>query len=257
MIDKRAKGKRTRNVLLAESVVRSIQVLRKEGTESTFNAIMRYLRSRRILSNHRSLREYLDFLVISGLLSVRMEPTRQPNMRPKQVYSVTHDGPFVEAGEKAMVFHGLNWTLPNTPSVKVRTDLEGVVRGRLQEGRLYASLEDTIVENLASIKGKKGIGLVLSYCAALLATKKVDRSYLMQRAGERGVSQITKELLGEIDYVFASSNPGSEDIKSLYAIRKWSQSIHRRLPPRLPQPNWSLLSEDELVDVVGKQLGVK
>lgn len=242
---------------MAESVVKSIEALGSEGTEPTFNALMAHLKSRRVLSNHRSLRAYLDSLAKSGLLSRRTEPARQPNIRPRQVYSVTRNGPFVEAGERALIFHGLNWALPAESSDKLRTDLEGVVRGRLEGGTLYGSLEDTVVENLARVKGEKRAGLLLSYCAALLATKRFDRAYLMQRARERGVGELMQELLDEIDSLFTSPKPELEDIKSLYAIRRWAQSTHRRTPPRSPSPRWSLLSKDELVDVVGKQLGVK
>lgn len=257
MNDLRSAGKRNRSVLVAESVAKSIEALRNEGTEPTFNALMAYLKFRGIISNHRSLRVYLDYLATSGLLSRSTEPARQPNVRPKQVYSVTNDGPFVEAGEKALTFHGLNWTIPARSSDKLRTDLEGVVRGRIEDGTLYGSLEDTVVGNLTRVKDKKAVALALSYCAALLATKRVDRAYLMRRARERGIGESIQELLDEIDYLFTSPKPELEDIKSLYAIRKWAQSNHRKTPPRAPNPRWSLLSKDELVDVVGKQLGVK
>lgn len=257
MSDKRAESERDRSALVAESVVKSIEALRNEGTEPTFNAVLAFLKSRRILSNHRSLRVYLDSLEKSGLLDEKTKPARQPNVRPKQMYSVTHDGPFVEAGEKAMIFHGLNWTLPNKSSDKLRTDVEGVVRGRLAAGTLYGSLEDTVVENMARTKGKKGFSQVLSYCAALLATKKCDRAYLMQRARGRGVDELIQELLDEIDYLLIAPKPEVEDIKSLYAIRKRFQTAHLRAPSRSPKPQWSLLSSDELVDVMGKQLGLK
>jgi hypothetical protein len=254
---RRTEGRRNKRVLVAESIVKSIEELRREGAESTFNAILTQLRSKGILSNHRSLREYLDYLVTSGLLIVRSKPTRQPNIRSKQMYSVTSEGPSAEAGMKAMAFHGLNWAVPSQSSVEMRTDLEGVVRGRLDGGRLYASVEDTVVDSLARDRGKKGIELVLAYSAALLATKKVDRSYLMRRANERGIDQMMRELLDEIDYVFSSQKPRSEDLKSLFMIRKWHQSNHHYLLPRSRRPDWSLLSEDQLVDVLGKQLGMK
>jgi hypothetical protein len=242
---------------VAEGILKSVESLRNEGTKPTFNAILAYLRSRRTLSNHESLRAYLDSLVLSGLLNVRTEPASQPNIRPRQVYSFTHDGPFVEAGEKALIFHGLNWTLPAKSSVKLKTDVEGVVRGRLEGATLYASLEDTVVENLASINGKAEADRMLSFCAALLATKKFDHAYLMQRARERGVEELMQELLDEIEYLFTSPRAEVEDIKSLYAIRRWFQSVHRITPARSPKPQWSLLSPDELVDVIGKQLGLK
>jgi len=250
-------SKRNRSVIVAESVVKSIESLKNEGNEPTFNAILAYLKSRGILSNHRSLRVYLDSLVNSGLLNVLVEPARQPNVRPREVYSLTHKGPFVEAGEKALIFHGLNWTLPAKSSVKLRTDVEGVVRARLEGGALYGSLEDTVVENLARLKGKGGVDRVLSFSAALLATKNLDHLYLMRRARERRVEELMQELLDEIDYLLTSPQPEVEDIKSLYEIRRLLQSTHRRSPAQPPKPHWSLLSQDELLDVIGKQLGLK
>lgn len=257
MRDKGVKNRRNRNVLVAESAIQSVEALRREGTKPTFNAVLAYLKSRRILSNHRSLRAYLDSLVDSGLLSVWTEPTRQPNVRSRQVYSLTHNGPFVEAGEKALIFHGLNWTVPSKSSVKLRTDVEGVVRGRLEEGTLYGSLEDTVVETLARSKGKAGVGGALSFSAALLATKKFDFEYLMQRARKRGVGELTRELLYEIWYLLTCPKPEVEDLKSLFEMRRLLQSVHRTALVRPPKPRWSLLSPDELVDVIGKQLGLK
>jgi hypothetical protein len=242
---------------VAESVLKFVQSLRNEGTEPTFNEVLAYLKSRGILSNHRSLRAYLDSLVHSGLLNVRTEPASQPNIRPRQVYSFARNGPLVEAGEKALVFHGLNWTLPTKSSTRLKTDMEGVVRGRLEGGTLYASLEDTVVENLARIKGKAEADLVLFFCAALLATKKFDYTYLVQRARNRGVGELVQELLDEIDYLLTSPKAEVEDIKSLYAIRRWFQSAHHITPAKFPKPRWFLFSPDELTDVIGKQLGLK
>ena len=243
--------RRNKNVLVAEGVLEAVQGLRDEGTEPTFGALMANLRSKGVLSNHGSLRQYLDPLTESGLLSVRTETASKPNVRPKQVYSVSDRGPLVEAGEKALLFHGLNWTIPAKSSRKLRTDLEGVVRARLEGGTLYASLEDAVVEALAAV------GRDIPYCAALLATKRFDAAYLMRRARERGVGESAQELLDEIEYLFSSPKPELEDLKSLYAIRRWAKSAHRRSSPRSRDPRWSLLSMDELVDVLGKQLGVK
>lgn len=257
MRDERRVNKRKGNVLVAESILQSVRLLRKEGTEPTFSAILTFLKSRGILANHRSLRTYLDSLVRSGLLSMRAEPASQPNVRPKQVYSLSQSGPFVEAGEKALIFQGLNWTLPTKSSVKLNTDLEGVVRARLEGGVLYGSLEDTIVESLARTRGKAGADLMLSFCASLLATKKLDYAYLLQRARERGVERLIRELLDEIDYLLISPKVEVEDIKSLYVIRRWLQLAHHKTPVQSPKPRWSLFSPDDLVNVIGKQLGLK
>ena len=77
MYDQPVDNKRNKSVVVAKSILSSIQALRKEGTKPTFNAVLAYLGSRRILSNHRSLRAYLDIMVKSGLLSLRKERVKQ------------------------------------------------------------------------------------------------------------------------------------------------------------------------------------
>jgi hypothetical protein len=250
-----AENKRNKSAVVAESVLKSIEALRNEGTEPTFNAILGYLSSRNILSNHRSLRVYLDAMINSEMLTLHKEPARQPNVRPKQVYSLKSDGPFVEAGERAMLFHGLNWTVPSKSSIKLKTDIEGLTRARLVHGTVYASLEDTIVETLAKNKNSERQFLTLNFCAALLATKKFDRDYLIQRAKERNVRETVERLLEEIRYVLYFPKPIVEDIRTLYEIRK--QLANRGLMSTSYNERKFPLSPDEMVDVIGKQLGVK
>ncbi len=250
-----AENKRNKSVVVAESVLKSVEALRKEGTEPTFNAILAYLSSRNILSNHRSLRAYLDTMVKSGLLSLRKEPVKQPNLRPKQVYSLTSNGPFIEAGERAILFHGLNWTVPSRSSIKMKTDIEGLARARIAQGTVYGSLEDTIVETLAKSKNTERMFQTLTFCAAMLATKKFDQGYLMQRAKGRDVEDLVEGLLGEIDYLLDSPKPEVEDIRTLYEIRK-RLANHALISLRLKSRRFPL-SPDEMVDVIGKQLGVK
>jgi hypothetical protein len=248
-------NKRNKSAVVAESVLKSIKALRNEGTKPTFNAILGYLSSRSILSNHRSLRVYLDTLVNSEMLTVRKEHGKQSNVRPKQIYSVKGVGPFVEAGERAMLFHGLNWTVPSKSSIKLKTDIDGLARARIVRGKVYASLEDTIVEALAKNKNTERLYRALTFCAALLATKKFDRDYLMKRSRERSVGEEVERLLEEIDYVLFSPKPIVEDIRTLYAIRK--QLANRGLISASYDEREFPLSPDEMVDIIGKQLGVK
>ena len=218
-------------------------------------AILAYLRSRNILANHRSFRAYLDVMIRSGMLTLQKESTKQPNVRPRHAYSLKSDRPLVEAGEGAMLFHGLNWIIPSKSSIKLKTDFEGLARARIAHGVAYASLEDTIAETLAKSKNTPRLFLTLNFCAALLATKKFDRNYLIERAAQRNVKDKIEILLEELDYVLCSPKPNVEDVRALFEIRKQlanrgpkSSSFHERK---------FLLSPDEMVDVIGKQLGVK
>ncbi len=250
-----AANKRNKSAVVAESVLKSVDALRNEGTEPTFNAILDYLSSRSILSNHRSLRVYLDAMLNSQMLTLKKEPGKQSNVRPKQVYSLKNGGPFVEAGERAMLFHGLNWTVPAKSSIKLKTDVEGLVRARIVHGAVYASLEDTIVGALAKNKNAERLSLTLTFCAALLATKKFDRDYLIKRSRERKVGETVEGLLEEIGYVLYSPKPIVEDVRTLYEIRK--QLANRGLTSGSYNERKFPLSPDEMVDIIGKQLGVK
>jgi hypothetical protein len=247
--------KRNKSILIAESILRSVEALKKEGTEPTFNAVLAYLSSRRMLSNHRSLRAYLDIMVKSGLLSLRKEPVKQPNVRPRQVYSITGSDPLIEAGERAMLFHGLNWTLPSRSSIKTKTDIEGLVRARIEHETVYGSLEDAIVETLAKSKNSQRVFRALTFGAAMLATRKFDHGYLMQRAKGKEVEGLVQGLLDEITYLLDSPKPEVDDIRTLYEIR--NRLVSQRRTSLRPKSRKFPLSADEMVDVIGKQLGVK
>jgi hypothetical protein len=248
-------NKRNKSAAIADRVIKSIETLKDEGIQPTFNNILTYLSSRNVISNHRSVRLYLDAMVYSGLLSVRNEQVKQPNIRARQVYSLRGNGPFVEAGERAMLFHGLNWTVPSRPSIKAKTDIEGLARARIAQRTVYGSLEDTVVEALAKNRNNARLYQMLTFCAALLATKKYDQDYLIRRAKEKSVEHIVEGLLAEINYVLESPKPEVEDIRTLYQIRR--RITHRGSMPTDYKPQRFPLSPDEVVDAIGKQIGVK
>ncbi|MFH0849095.1 MAG: hypothetical protein V1857_06300 [archaeon] len=194
-------------------------------------------------------------MVKSGLLSLRKEPVKQPNVRPKQVYSLAGSSPLIEAGEKAMLFHGLNWAVPSKSSITLKTDIEGLVRARITPTAVYSSLEDAIVETLAKSKNSQRVFRALTFCAAMLATKKFYHGYLMKRAKEERVEDLVQGLLDEISYLLNSPKPEVDDIRTLYEIRK--RLAGHTLMSLRPKSRKPPLSADEVVDVIGKQLGVK
>jgi hypothetical protein len=72
---------------------------------------------------------------------------------------------------------------------------------------------------------------------------------------QKNVRETVERLLEEIDYVLYSPKPRVEDIRTLYEIRK--QLANRGLMSTSFDERKFLLSPDEMVDVIGKQLGVK
>jgi hypothetical protein len=89
----------------------------------------------------------------------------------------------------------------------------------------------------------------------MLATKKFDHVYLTQRAKERNVEDPVERLLDEIDYLLNSPKPEVDDIRTLYEVRR--RLVNRARMSLRPKSREFPLSPDEMVDVIGKQLGVK
>jgi hypothetical protein len=247
-------GGRNKNLAVAQSTLETVRSVGGKGVKPTFNVILAELRLRNVLSNHRSLRCYLDLLVKSGVLRVRTEEADHPNLRPRQVYSLTGRGPFLEVGEKALLFHGLNWVVPSRFSLKVKSDLEGLVRARVDGRAVYGSLEDTVVGYLVGTKSTPRVHQAFVFCAALLAVARVDREYLTRRARANGVESLVRGLLGEIDYLLFSARPGVEDVRTLFEVRR---RLAHRVPMRRPIQSQHPMSPDEMLEVLGKQLGVR
>ncbi|MDG7018513.1 MAG: hypothetical protein JRN73_09215 [Nitrososphaerota archaeon] len=245
--------KRPANVHVLRGVLEAVGALSSSGP-SSFNALLGHLRSEGTVSNHRSLRTYLDLLVASKSVRVRSEPSR-PNIRNMQVYAPTGRGPIVHVGEGAMLIHGLKWETGSDAVREEKLDLEGVARGTLDSGVLYGSVEDTVVDALANAKGAEARALAVTYCAALLVSKRLDEGYLLRRAKAGRVQGEVRELLDELRSILYAPRLSLRDVKTLYGVRRASPPLRRG--GRARRPRWTLVSPDGLLDIVGKQLGVK
>lgn len=258
-----------KNPLVLSKILETIKNLENAGPEPTFNVILAELSNQGILTFHRSLRKYLDLLVSAKLLSQRSEKANQPNIREKQVYHTADSRAHMEAGEKSLLFHGLNWDIPSPKSLRVQTDLQALARGFLSQNKVYASLEDTIVQSLKLLPGRypESAPELIVFVTALLATQKIDLDYLLSRAQQEGVEKQIIQILRVIEETFATKNPDVEDIFTLYKLRNrythlhkkpLSKSIHdiqvisggKLLPTVDVTPN-------QVVEYSGKQLGIK
>ena len=197
-----------KNPTILSEILRIVRKLENEVKEPTFNTILYELSSKGILEFHRTLRKYLDLLVFAKLLDVKYEETVQPNIRKKQVYHTVpeHDQPIIEAGEEALLLHGLNWDISSPMSVSVKTDLRGLALATISGDKVYASLEDAIVHSLKVLPKRhpERAPELIVFTTALLATQKVDFDYLLTRAKEAGVKKEILGILFEIDKALAS-----------------------------------------------------
>ena len=244
---------RDRSPLVIEAVLHSVESLMKRGLDPTFDAILGDLRGKKVMSNQLGVRTYLDLMVGAKLLSRRDEPARTPNVRMKQVYCTSAGGPLVEVGERCLLFYGLAWTIPDASSDLAKTDIEGLARSRMQGTAVLGALEDAIVANLARARTTGEMARGTTFCAALLSTHRLDRDYLLRRASEEGVEEVILGLLNGISELLSSDKPDTRDLRTLSMIRR--ELAGRFKLGRQPQPSSSPLSQDELVDVIGKQLG--
>lgn len=257
---------RPKNPAILSEILQIVRKLENEKKEPTFNTILHELSSSGILEFHRTLRNYLDLLVIARLLSVKHEETVQQNIRKKQVYHTVpeHDRPIVEAGERALLLHGLNWSIPSPMSVNVTTDLRGLALSTVSGRKVYASLEDAIVQSLNVLPERhpERASELVVFATALLATQKVDFDYLVARAKEAGVEKEVLGILLDIDKVLASGRPNVEDIRTLYELRKLYQHSRRPLlrsiqgidKQNIPT---DIVSSDQIIEYAGKQLGIR
>lgn len=259
------RDERAKNPAILSAILQTVRRLGNEGKEPTFNTILQELSAGRILEFHRSLRKYLDLMVYAKLLTVRHERTTQPNIREKQVYHIAAHRPIVEAGEKALLFHGLNWDLPSPMSVSARTDLQGLALATISDHIIYASLEDAIVQSLKVLPKRypSRAPELIVFATALLATQKVDFQYLLGRAKEEGIMKEIFGILLEIDATLASAQPDVEDIRTLYELRNNYYHLRKPLLKALESfqvktnRRQHIVSANEVVEYAGKQLGIK
>lgn len=257
---------RAKNPTLLSEILETVNKLEHEGKEPTFNTILNELATKRVLEFHRTLRKYLDLLIFAKLLTVKFEKTAQPNIRKKQVYHTVseHAGPIVEAGEEAMLFHGLNWEIPSPLSLRAKTDMQGLALATVADNTAYAALEDAIVRSLKVLPRQhpEREPELIVFATALLATQKVDFNYLLNRAREEGVGNKILGILLAIDKTFASAHPNVEDIRTLYELRNRYYHTRPRLLKAIQgidehQTPPNIVSSNEVVEYAGKQLGIR
>jgi hypothetical protein len=259
---------RPKNPVILNEIIDTIRRLERKGEEPTFNSVLRDLAERRVLVFHRTLRKYLDLLLLGKVLKVEHRKTMQPNIRPKQIYHSTAriDEPIIEAGERALLFRGLNWDIPSPISLHVKTDLLALSLSTISGGIVYAALEDALVYSLKLIPMHRPsrAAEVLVFAVALLATQKIDYTYLLNRAKQQGQDKRITGILASIDRALSTSNPGVQDVPTLYELRKQYAPRRKALLDSIKETDRKIVkiyqetvNPNEVVEYAGKQLGLR
>jgi len=245
----------------AEELTSAVEAL---GDAASFRNILREAARVGILRRHETLRRYLDLLVKGRVLRMRTRSVGSVNLQ--QLYTVNSRKPEVWVGLAVLQRYGLNWEIPERELRPALTDLEGLVRSRVINETLMASLEDCLIQELhRDIRKKSG---TLSFIIAILSTRILDLPYLLRRADEMHLGMTLRLLLNRILNIVSQRE--TEVTASVFMAvrahflkiaRQYSQSGFWKLVDERGLGNLGLqtisnLSEHEIIMPAGKQLGV-
>jgi len=234
------------------------------GNAASFRNIMREAGRVGVFKEHKTLRRYLDLLVKGKVLRMRTRSVRSINLQ--QLYTVNSRKPEVCVGLAVLRRYGLNWEIPETELRRIRTDFDGLVRSRLFDNTLMASLEDCLVQEFHRDLSKRSGAT--SFVIAIISTRMLDLPYLLRRADEMRLGKALRLLFKRILEVVSSSE--TEAAASVFMAvrahflkiaRQYSQSGLWKLIDERGVGNFGLrtvssLSEHEIIMAAGKQLGV-
>jgi len=265
-LDRHMSPTRHLNPTVASQILKIVDDL---GSSASFREIWLEARKRGVLSWDRAVRSYLDLLLAADLLSVKRVAIKAPN--PRESYNVIGHKPVVFAGLRCLQAYGLSWEVKGKDLLPVDSDLEGVVRGRMNKlsGRtiVVASLEDCLLCELRRDSERRTGHTEL--VAAMLATTSLDLSYLLRRADQWKLGKAIRLLLKRLMELFGSK-PKAEDLVTFMAVRERFLRIMRNYAShgveRLIDENGigtlalhlvKSLSNDDILAAAGKQLGVR
>lgn len=245
----------------AEELTGIVQAL---GNVASFRNIMREVARVGVFKRHETLRRYLDLLVKGKVLKMRTRNVGSVNLQ--QLYTVNSRKPEVCVGLAGLRRYGLNWEISETEMRPVITDFDGLVRSRVLDETLMASLEDCLIQELyRDVSRSSGS---ISFVIAIISTRVLDLPYLLRRADEMHLGTTLRLLFNRILEVVSSRE--TEVAASVFMAvrahflkiaRQYSQSglwkfVEERGVGRLGFQTASGLSEHEIIMAAGKQLGV-
>jgi hypothetical protein len=231
---------------------------------ASFRAILRDAALAGVVVEHKTLRRYLDLMLAGNVLTVKTRNVG--SVLPQQVYTAVSSQPQVSVGLAALREYGLNWDVPSASLRTVPTDFEGLVRSKITDSVLIASLEDCLVHVFREdAREKTGATILVS---AMLSTVRVDLPYLLRRADEmrlgkairllcRRILEITSSNKTEVvASVFMSVRAGFLKIARQYAQTGFWKLVEENGAGELGVEIVEKLTDEEIVMAAGKQLGV-
>jgi len=234
---------RALDAVKAEEVAK---VVKKLGRRASFRSVWREAARAGILAHNKTLRTYLDLLVRGGVLSVRTRDVG--SVYSQQVYTFKSKRPRVYVGLSVLQKYELNWDVPETDSRIILTDFSGLVRSKLSDQGLMASLEDCLVHEVYR-DAKENTGTI-SLVVAMISTKKLDLPYLLKRADELHVGRPLRLLFNRMLEI-TSSNMTELDASVFLAVRVRFLNITRQY---VRSGFWKLVAEEKGFGTLGLRI---
>jgi len=212
------------------------KVVRRLGKGASFRNVWTEVAREGIIKHHRTLRAYLDLLTRCGVLTVRKHDVG--SVYAQEIYLLKSQRPKIWVGLSILQTHGLSWDVPETDKRVISTDFSGLVRSKLYDHSLMASLEDCLVNEVyMDAKNKTG---TVTFVGAIISTRRVDLAYLLKRADEKRLGRAFRLLFKRMLEI-VSSNITDLDAPTFLAVRDRYLMIVRQY---VQSGVWNLVEEN-------------
>jgi hypothetical protein len=230
---------------------------------------------------HRTLRKYLDLLILGGVLEKRVRNVG--SVFPMELYRVKSSKARIQVGLSVLVLHGLNWDLDQADTVWVESDLRALVRATpvkpsspSPSSSSSSSLSSRLVlagclEDCVAYEFKRDAMEdrgTIELLAAIIGSKRLDLPYLFERADRIGVGQSLRSLFRRVSDVFLASESETEGRPFLasretflklarqYASMRIEDILNERGKGSTGLNLVANLTDTAIVNITAKQLGV-
>ena len=211
--------------LRQETAETIVDVVKGAGRNASFSKILLECRRRGAAKWHRTLRKYLDLMVLGGVL--RKSTRNVGSVFPMELYAIKSTNARIQVGLSILIYHGLNWEIEEPDIISIDSDIAALVRTKsvrlMSQMILAGCLEDCLAYELRrDARTQRGTSELL---VPILATSLLDLPYVFDRADRIGVGRTMRVLFRRISKTFLSPSNILQACFRIYVARCLRPSI--------------------------------
>lgn len=196
--------------LREETAATIVDIVKRLEPNASFRRILIEARRRGEAKWDRTLRKYLDVLVLGQVLQRNVREVG--SVYPMELYRSKSENGRVHVGLSVVALHGLNWESGKHDILEVTSDTSALVRAkptRINSREILAAcLEDCIAyEFERDAREERG---TIELLAGLMATARLDLPYLLERADRIGAGQGMRALFRKIEQAFTAAKSDAD-----------------------------------------------